>query len=131
MSRIWWPALALVGCNSGSSTLPTGDTATYTTSTGPTRIETILSLAGTANEGANEYNQQCVVCHPANGESNGYPALNEVVPTLTDVELVKVVVEGVSGPAGEVIMPDYAEYFTNQEIADLVAYMRASFNPAR
>ena len=131
MLRGWWTALWLAGCSAGSGGLPTGDTATYTTSTGPTRIQTILALPADPADGANEYTQQCVVCHPANGESSDYPALNVVVPALTDAQLVTVVITGVVDENGVLTMPPYDEYFTNQEIADLVAYMRASFTTAR
>lgn len=128
--RIGWIALVMTvgACTAGPSGAPTGDTATVTTSTGLTRIQTILALPAVAADGANEYTQQCLVCHPKPGDPPGaYPPLDEVVPVRTNGQLAKVVIDGLFTTSGDVIMPEYSEYFTNQDIADLIAYMRATF----
>jgi mono/diheme cytochrome c family protein len=123
--------MVAAGCTSGTPPLVTGDTGT--SSTGQARVDTILPLIPTSTwqEGSDEYTQQCLVCHPADGGigPNGEPALNELIPVRTNTFLVGVLLYGVVDVNGVVVMPDYAEYFTNQQIADLIAYMRVSFTP--
>ncbi len=124
--------VGIVGCNATPALLNTGDTG-GTTSTGQARVDTILPLIPNSNwqEGSDEYTQQCLVCHPSDGGigPNGEPALNELIPIRTNTFLVNVLLNGVLSSTGTELMPDYAEYFTNQQIADLIAYMRVSFTP--
>lgn len=130
---LWMAIVGLASCEGGGPLVnPTGDTGTGTTSTGVTRINAILALTGVANDGALNFNSQCRVCHPTDGSFgiNGEPPLNQAVPIRTDAQLAAVLLAGVTTATGTITMPDYAEYFTNQQISDLLAYMRLTF-PAR
>lgn len=89
-----------------------------------------------AHPGASVYTQNCSVCHQTDG--SGVPGL---YPPLIDTEwingdetrLISVVLNGLSGPIevkGENynnVMPQFS-YLDDQEIADLLTYLRQSFD---
>lgn len=122
----------------GPSTADTGATGNDTgpnptTSTGSVRVEAILSLVSSPSSGSFLFTQQCLQCHPAPGATNplGYPPLEDEVPLYTDGQLVYVVLEGVADEDGQSAMPAYAEFFTNQDVADVVAYLRLTYGAGR
>jgi len=87
---------------------------------GGDRTEDILALTGDADAGASVYTSECAGCHGADGEGGVGPAMTTVVPAHTDAQFVDVVLVGV----GE--MPAH-DYMDDQEIADVLAYSRATF----
>ncbi len=81
------------------------------------------ALVGDATAGATVYANVCASCHGANGEgTEGYaPSMTEEVPDLSDEEITDVVNNGYEA------MP--AQSLTEQEMADLLAYLNETFGP--
>jgi mono/diheme cytochrome c family protein len=100
--------------------------------TGQERYDAILELTGDLDVGAFLFAQHCGACHPAPGATNslGYPPLEDVVPLYTVGQLVSVVVEGTTGETGST-MPAYGDAFTDQDVADVVAYVRLTYGAGR
>jgi mono/diheme cytochrome c family protein len=128
--RLGLALIALAACNGdgeGTPTTETGavtdtdDTQTGTTSTGPTRVATILSLTPDLAAGETTYTTLCAACHGADGAGTASGAdLAAQVPVLTDEEVVTTIVDGKGN------MDSY-RFLKNQEIADVAAYVRDSF----
>lgn len=55
----------------------------------------------------------------------GYGSAMTLASTIDDAQLIETILEGSSG--GGAIMPGLANQFDDQESADVVAYVRASF----
>jgi mono/diheme cytochrome c family protein len=124
-----WMVVVLLcaACNGDKDDGQTGDTGDstpqpQTTSTGAPRIATILSLTGDATAGGQTYTTVCAACHGADGtgvEPN--PALTERVPTLSDEQILTTLLEGKGN------MDSY-RFLKNQELASVLAYLRANFD---
>lgn len=78
-------------------------------------------VVGNAADGETVYTSNCVVCHGADGSGviEGASDLPVEVPTMEDAEIETLVLEGRDA------MPAYD--FDEQEMADLLAYLRAAF----
>jgi mono/diheme cytochrome c family protein len=86
--------------------------------------------------GENIYKRVCLVCHQSDG--SGVPMMyppvieSEYISGETD-SLIVLILEGISGPVtvkGEEynsIMPPQKDVLDNQEVADLINYLRKSF----
>lgn len=90
-----------------------------------TMLALLLACAGSEDQGAVVYADECESCHGADGtlgvQMNGVPAasLPDVVPALDDEALRGVIDEG----EGE--MP--AQHLDPPDVADCIAWLRATF----
>jgi mono/diheme cytochrome c family protein len=85
------------------------------------RRDHILSMDGVASAGAMLFAQNCATCHGEDGRGSGWaPNLYERVPTRPDDSIVQTLLQGRGG------MPKW-EHLRDQEIADLLAHLRATF----
>jgi cytochrome c551 len=82
-------------------------------------ISDILALEGDATSGEALFAGTCSGCHGADGDSGTAPMLSERIPAASDEEIVGVMIEG-SGNMPPVSVED-------QEAADILAFLRASF----
>jgi mono/diheme cytochrome c family protein len=88
------------------------------------------------DRGRKVYDRVCLVCHQSDGSGVPmmYPPIieSEYISGNTD-SLILLILEGMSGPVvikGEEynsIMPPYKDILDDQEIADLINYLRTSF----
>ncbi len=102
-----WAAVLLTACTSPSET---GDA-----------IQTIVSLTGDVTNGAAVYDTNCAVCHGDSGEGDSGPELYE---TEEAVELADIVWNGSGDMAG------YDGFLTEQEVADVIAFVADVFHGA-
>lgn len=86
---------------------------------GGTRTDDILALTGDAAAGATTYSGTCAACHGADGQGGVGAVLTDAVPGLEDADLVDTIILG-SGDMAPVSL-------TDQEVANVVAHLRASF----
>ena len=100
-----------------------GDKDTGTDSggdSGASEVDAILALTGDATAGATTFSNTCAACHGADGAS-GYAAnLVEEIPSKDDAFIVNIIINGDGGG-----MP--AQDLSDQEVADVLAYVRATF----
>lgn len=106
----------------GGSTVDTGVTGDHP------RVATIVALTGDATAGAALYVESprvgCVGCHGTDGTDFG-PGLVDRIPTRTNEQIANVLMSG--APASDTYlsgMGSYAGVLSDQEAADLVAYLR-------
>ena len=97
----------LVGCGDKD-----GDSASA-------RVDDILALTGDSGSGASVYSGNCAACHGADGEGGTGPAMSDAA-SGSDEEIVETVLNG------EGSMPSFSS-LEDQEIADLLAYINATF----
>lgn len=110
----------LAGCD--DYLLPTGGGTTDTS--GTTRTDTVLGLTGDPVAGETTFGSTCQVCHPDGGTTAGAgPALDTLVPTKTDAEIVDTMLNGYK------TMPKQGSHLTDQESADVLAFLRQQFGP--
>lgn len=64
----------------------------------------------------------CDVCHGANGAGGAGPALSDIAAELADDEIADAIENGTDGG-----MPPAGDALTDDEIGDLVAYIRQEF----
>ena len=81
-------------------------------------VEAVLSLEGDTTAGAAVW-ETCAACHGENGEGGVGPPMTEHAPHHPDEELVGFMIYG-TGDMAPVGLED-------QEMADLLAYLRATF----
>ena len=87
---------------------------------GASEVDAILALTGDATAGATVFSNTCAGCHGADGAS-GYAAnLVEEIPSKDDAFIVNIIINGDGGG-----MP--AQDLSDQEVADVLAYVRATF----
>ena len=89
-----------------------------------TRSKKVAALTGDSARGQTVYDAKCKICHKADGKgdaSAGYPDLQ--VPTTNNsvADIARQVIDGNGS------MPGFGAELTNQEIADTVAYLKATF----
>ena len=82
-----------------------------------TRADDILALTGDATAGATIYSDNCAVCHGADGTGGGGP--NITGESVGD-EAINVVIDGKES------MTAFGDVLSDQDIADLFAYMDES-----
>lgn len=91
---------------------------------------------GDAKAGKTKYDANCVGCHGATGKGDGpaAAALNpkpgdmtdgKVMKALTDKYLFDIIKDGGAAVKKAAIMPGSAKKFSDQEISDIVAYIRS------
>jgi len=102
-----------------------------------------LALAqakGDAKAGKTKYDANCIGCHGATGKGDGAAAaaLNpkpqdhtdgKVMNALTDKYLFDIIKEGGKAVQKAAIMPAANKKLTDQDISDMVAYIRSLANP--
>jgi len=87
------------------------------------RAALVTELSSDATSGEKTFNANCTTCHGSDGSGSGSaPSLFDRVPTLSDQKLVERLILGKSP------MPSWA-FFTDQELADLRAFLRQTFEP--
>jgi len=85
-----------------------------------------LLMAGRVERGQASFQENCVACHGAEGEGLSAPALNDktLLDTVSDDLLFSLIRSGVPGTA----MPSWGQAnggpFTDEQIRDLVAFLR-------
>lgn len=93
------------------------------TACGPaTRHEQIEALKGDVTRGQTAFNKTCATCHgtDGNGTASG-PSLKEPAKNDPTHEIIETVINGKG-----TLMPSQAA-LPDQEIADIVAYVKATF----
>ena len=90
-------ALGLTGCATGGS-----------------RTDTILGLSGDAANGGTVFAANCASCHGADGNGGTEEG---ILGEDDDAEVVQVVLNG------EETMPAFADTLSDQDIADILAWM--------
>lgn len=99
--------------------------AVVMTACGPvTQADQIAALTGTASAGQALYTSTCASCHGANGKGTGSGVdLFEPLKNDPATEVIETILNGKTGTS----MAAYKTVLTNQQIADLYAYMKATF----
>lgn len=87
----------------------------------PEQVDAVLALTGDAAAGATVYTDHCAECHDEDGAGRKGVVLAEVVPELTDEELVESILAGPS------IMPNFVNTLDDQQVADVAAHLRATW----
>jgi cytochrome c553 len=78
-------------------------------------IQSILGLTGDSGAGMSVYDVNCAACHLADGSGSTGPTLQQAIALEEIVEVVYF---------GEGIMSAYGQVLTEQEIADVAAYVQ-------
>lgn len=95
-----------------------------------------LQRGDVSARGAQDYLNNCASCHLSSGVgyANTFPALagNPVVNTANPVSLIHIVLTGGSTPATagaptSFTMPGFADRLSDQEVADIVTFIRSSW----
>jgi mono/diheme cytochrome c family protein len=81
------------------------------------RVDRVLALDGTADDGAAVYERVCQRCHDADGNGTDEP-MSTLVPAQNDEELAATVAGGVHVETSAM---------SEQEAADLIAYLRETW----
>jgi len=86
------------------------------------RITDILAKTPNATAGGTTFSQLCAGCHGAAGQGGGFaPSLVERVPMREDESILQTLIAGKGG------MPAWGERLNDQQLADLLAHLRARF----
>ena len=84
-----------------------------------------------SKKAATLYLDHCAGCHQAKGRGipGVFPPLagNAVVVTPDAADILKVVLGGIAARNGYVPMPSFAEFLSDQQIADIANYVRTSW----
>ncbi len=132
--------LILTGCG-GGETPPSADTPPAAAKAEPTAEPPAPPPAsagkadapvgeGDATAGAAVYEQYCKSCHQADGTGMGGMLAANFITDKTrlaksDAELTKSIKEGVTGKVGT--MPPWGAQLSDQEVADVLAHIRATY----
>lgn len=87
------------------------------------RVEIILDLEGELASGTSLYGEHCEGCHGADGLGGIGTNLVEQLAILSKEDVVRTIVEGRG------VMPEWGQTQSNQDIADVVAYLYDAFGP--
>ena len=99
------------------------------------RLETVTEVSSTASPGARLYLGACAVCHEVGGlrlfGSRPSLALNSNLHSTTPDNLIQVILHGVAKPAFSDLgyMPAFKDSMNEEQIAELVSYLRQQFAP--
>jgi len=83
--------------------------------------EGILDLSGDADNGATLYGANCAVCHAADGSGGSGPSLKDNAAGESDSEIITIILDG------EGSMPSFRAKFSDQEVADVLEFIRRDF----
>lgn len=83
------------------------------------RVEDVAALQGDEDHGFLVYDANCVRCHGDDGEGRAGPKLATEAIATRDAELLAHQIL-----AGRNLMPGFADELDDQEVADLIAYLR-------
>ena len=89
-----------------------------------TRSKKIAAVTADSTKGQTVYDANCKVCHKADGKGDaaaGYPDLHMPVAKNPIAAMAQQVIDG-NGT-----MPGFGGTLTNQQIADVLAYLKATF----
>jgi mono/diheme cytochrome c family protein len=105
--RLSWPLpFLLIGCAA-----PVDDA----------QVDAVLALTGDATVGEQVYTDNCVDCHEEDGEGMKAASLPEEIPGNPDEDIVRNIL------AGPWIMPNFVKKLDDQQVADVLAYLRATW----
>ena len=88
---------------------------------GDARVDAILALTGDTANGATLYADNCALCHGDDGEGGVGGQLEGEVSAAEESEIVLIILDG------EGTMPAWEDYFSEQEVADVTAYLLDTF----
>jgi cytochrome c oxidase cbb3-type subunit 3 len=108
-------------------------------STGLLVMALLLPGIGSANDAEENYRTYCWQCHGMAGKGNGVNVRDMSVnprdhtdgaemKSLTDARIFKAIKGGGSAVSSSVLMPAWESVFSDQEIGELVAYLRVLCN---
>ncbi len=112
MAAAW---LGLAACGGGTDDDDDDD------SVGDARVDAILALTPDAANGATLYADNCALCHGDDGEGGVGGQLAGQVSPDDESQIVLIILDG----AGT--MPSWEDYFSEQEVADVTAYLLDTF----
>lgn len=95
--------------------------ATLAPGCGSPDVDNILMLTGNADNGAMVYSSNCAVCHGDMGQGGQGIALKTEAAEESDEEIVETVLEGIE------TMPAFRDTLSDQQIADVLAFIRRDF----
>lgn len=102
--------------------VPKGDTSVPV---GP--VDAVLALTGDPDEGEALYVAECASCHlvDGTGDTNGGTGKDLTVwmPEHDDATTIDAILSGRTG------MPAYRDVWTDQQVADVTAWLRLTFDP--
>ena len=86
--------------------------------------------SGTAAAGKQTYDEICITCHAKDGKGNGGLTGGNFVDDKSrlgksDAELIEIIKNGKEGKIG--IMPALGKVLSDQQIRDVLAYVRATY----
>jgi mono/diheme cytochrome c family protein len=137
----WLPAAALKGATGGAvAAMIAGGVLAFGVDThgapaDPSAGNPVEPTQASVARGMELFQQNCVTCHGVDGRGDGptAPSLNPApsdfrlhVPYHTDVELFKFIADGYPGTA----MPAWRDEFSEEDIWNLVNFLRANFTEA-
>ena len=99
------------------------------------KLESSTSTAMISAAGARLYQGACAVCHQVGGPalfgSRPSLALNTNLHSAAPDNLIRVVLDGIASPASSDLgyMPAFKDSMTDEQIAELVSYLRQQFAP--
>lgn len=113
--------------------LPTAAPASIMPQAGPTAVAATAAglKSGDPEHGAQVFGETCVACHGADGKGaiEGVPSLSKLLTKPDDV-LLRHMIEGFQSPGSPMPMPARGgnSDLTDQDLADVLAYMRKNFS---
>lgn len=110
--------LAVAACDGGADN---GDTDTNDSDVPTEQIDRVLALTADTADGETVYTANCVACHATDGTGGIGSDLTAEVPNLTTREVAEVVISGKGAMAG------FGSTLSDQDIADVTAYVEAEF----
>lgn len=119
----------LIGCGDDDATGSSGSGGTGGSGGSATgRVADVLALTGDATAGTTVFDGSCgqANCHGSDGTASNSNArdLTTFASTITDAQLIQIIIDG---SVGQNVMPPLGSQYSDQEIADVVAYVRATF----
>ncbi len=116
---LWAGAVALLVACGGETA--DGGTDEDTTDAELTEVERVLALTGDVTAGEGIYTSNCQLCHAADGTGGTGTDLTAWTASGSEEEAVTAVL------AGKGTMPSYRASLSEQDVADVVAYIFDSF----